>query len=79
MAGYEYSMYVEVSGVVSDVGDMPMEQMGTAIGNSMNQTLARVVAGIQQQGGGWEIMSHQMLLLALGSRVVFSFLLRRPK
>ena len=79
MAEYEYSMHAEVSGVLTDIGDLPMEKMRDAIGNSMNQTLARVVAGLNQRGGGWEIMSHQMLVLALGSRVVFSFLLRRPK
>lgn len=79
MADYEYRMYVEVAGVVADVTEMPINEMGEAIGRSMNTTLSRVIAGLSHGGGGWEIVSHHVFHVALGSRVVFSFLLRRPR
>jgi len=50
--------------------------LAKTITESMNQILIKASKGLQSfQGGGWDIMSHQ--ITRIGDHLVVSFLLRR--
>ena len=76
---YEYSL-------ISEVADVKLEKVATATNDEFTKNLQASLSGVifrvtermkAFQGGGWEIMSHQ--LTSLGSFLVVSFLIRRQK
>lgn len=76
---YEY-------GLISEVADVKSEKLATATKDEFAKNLQVALTGVifrvtermkVFQGGGWEIMSHQ--LNSLGSFLVVSFLIRRQK
>lgn len=76
---YEY-------GLISEVADVKLEKLTTAIKDEFVQNLQVALAGVifrvtermkTFQGGGWEIMSHQ--LTSLDRYLVVSFLIRCQK
>jgi len=76
---YEYSVMVKTTDVKSEelataTGDKLSQIVGVVLGNTANE----VSKGVESfQGGGWEIISHQ--LTRFDHHFVTSFLLRRQK
>ena len=76
---YEYSIIVRTLEIkAEELADATFDQLHLVIGAALTQTIAYVEEGLETfQGGGWELVSHELSNIA--DFMVVSFLLRRPK
>ena len=75
---YEYNT---LCGSIEVIPNIYNNQSEKAIGTQMTKELGKIVSEFpakseKMDGGGWEIFSHNLLLL--GNHLVISLLLRRP-
>lgn len=72
----EYSVVVTDIDLSPDIEKVTSDQLDASLTMSLNQIVQKTSKVIQtHEGGGWEIISHE--LTRLGNRLVVSFLLRR--
>ena len=78
MAAYEYSIVVQDITIKPGIGDSTGSEVSEDLSRALMKPLQAVNKTVDTyQGGGWEIVSHQ--LTRLDRHLALSFLIRRGK
>jgi hypothetical protein len=72
----EYGMIVTSIDLKPGIEDAAKEEIGVSLTNALGQVVQKTSKGLPSlQGGGWEIVSHN--LMRLQSHLIVSLLIRR--
>ena len=77
MQKYEYSVMAQGVDVPPQAVQAGRDELAQSLTFGLGKLMGQVSKGIDSlEGGGWEIVSHQ--LTPFGTRLVVTFLLRKP-
>jgi len=76
MAQYEYGMMVETGALRADFWDASSEQVSAGLAQSLGKIADKVGKALPKfQGGGWEVISHN--LTRIKRHLIVTFMIRR--
>jgi len=78
MPQYEHAVMFHTARLAPDLANRSDDQFGAGLGIHLAPLIEKMTKGAETfQGGGWEVLSHQ--LTPLDGHLVMSLLLRRKK